>query len=209
MRIFIIYICFIATAAWASECEFESCDKHPHGKPVNILKVNDYGVSEVDSNAIKSLFSHPELKNRKAVIVTIVGDFRKGKSFFLNYCLRYLYENVSYHNFQSNYQDSQKKISKFSVQIDKFYRKSFKKFKWLDWWSKWTSYGIFMEIRSRSRHNWSYFLVRHLSSYFKNYWWKIGYLRSWLSRSLRQPNNSSWQFENFCFKHFIVIGSNS
>lgn len=92
----LIIISFLAAATWASECEFESCDKHPYGKPVNILNISDDGVSEIDSNAIDSLFSHPELKNRKAVIVTIVGDFRKGKSYFLNYCLRYLYGNVSF-----------------------------------------------------------------------------------------------------------------
>lgn len=33
------------------------------------------------------------MKDRKVVVVSIVGAFRKGKSFFLDYCLRFLYGN--------------------------------------------------------------------------------------------------------------------
>lgn len=45
--------------------------------------------------AVRKLFLNPKLKDRQAVIISIVGAFRKGKSFLLNYILRYLYAHVS------------------------------------------------------------------------------------------------------------------
>jgi hypothetical protein len=49
----------------------------------------------IDAEAIDSLFLHPEVKNRKIMAFSIAGALRKGKSFFLGYCLRYLYSTVS------------------------------------------------------------------------------------------------------------------
>jgi atlastin len=63
-------------------------------KSLQILKFED-GKVLVDLDPLKSLLHHPEVKNRKIVAFSIVGAYRKGKSFFLGYCLRYLYANVS------------------------------------------------------------------------------------------------------------------
>ena len=49
----------------------------------------------VDYEKITNIFSNNDLADRKIVTVSIIGALRKGKSFFLNYCLRYLYANVS------------------------------------------------------------------------------------------------------------------
>lgn len=56
---------------------------HPHGAPLNIIKVNRDKGFEVDSAALEQLFSNSVVKNRKVAILSIVGAFRKGKSFFL------------------------------------------------------------------------------------------------------------------------------
>jgi atlastin len=66
------------------------------GKP---LKVFEFSSTEKDNlNAsleeIEKFFTNPKIKQRKVVILSIVGAFRRGKSFFLDYCLRYLYANV-------------------------------------------------------------------------------------------------------------------
>ncbi len=45
---------------------------------------------------ISQILLHRELKNRKIVSLSIVGAFRKGKSFLLDYMLRYLYAMVSF-----------------------------------------------------------------------------------------------------------------
>ena len=68
---------------------------HAFGKSVNILKFNDGNEISIDKPELDQIFHHPDVKDRKMVVVSIVGAFRKGKSFFLDYCLRYMYANVS------------------------------------------------------------------------------------------------------------------
>lgn len=50
---------------------------------------------QVDYAGITKFFNQTELADRKIVAVSIVGDSKKGKSFFMNYCLRFMYANVS------------------------------------------------------------------------------------------------------------------
>lgn len=69
--------------------------KHPLGAPINVLKFTDDKQVKFENEEIEKMFLHPDVKNRKIVIFSIIGAFRKGKSFFLDYCLRYLYANVS------------------------------------------------------------------------------------------------------------------
>ena len=66
-----------------------------YGEPLNIVKFNDSNSLEFNKAQLDGLLLHPEVKNRKIVVLSIVGAFRKGKSFFLDYCLRFLYSNVS------------------------------------------------------------------------------------------------------------------
>ena len=72
--------------------------KHQYGSPLNILGFEQEGNDTkvvVDNNALDGMFLQQEVKNRKVVIVSIIGAFRKGKSFFMDYCLRFMYANVS------------------------------------------------------------------------------------------------------------------
>lgn len=68
--------------------------EHPHGKALNVVQFIDAKL-EFNKNELDSLLLHPDVKDRKVVVFTIVGAFRKGKSFFMDYCLRFLYANVS------------------------------------------------------------------------------------------------------------------
>jgi hypothetical protein len=70
-------------------------NSHVSGTPMNIVKFNDSVDIGFDKTALEGLLLHPEVRNRKIVVFSIVGAFRKGKSFFLDYCLRYLYAHVS------------------------------------------------------------------------------------------------------------------
>jgi Guanylate-binding protein, N-terminal domain len=47
-------------------------------------------------DSIEQLFMGPLVYDRDVVVVSIAGAFRKGKSFLMNYMLRYLYANVSW-----------------------------------------------------------------------------------------------------------------
>ena len=68
---------------------------HPFGKPVSVLKFDEGNKVIIDNGELDKMFLHEEVKNRKVVVLSIIGAFRKGKSFFLDYCLRFMYANVS------------------------------------------------------------------------------------------------------------------
>jgi atlastin len=72
-----------------------------YGEPLSVLKFSS-STLEFDKAALESLLLHPQVKDRKIVVLSIVGAFRKGKSFFLDYCLRFLYGNVSETLFRLN-----------------------------------------------------------------------------------------------------------
>lgn len=62
---------------------------------VQIVKVNEeahtFRLSEED---LTKLILQDNVKNRDIVIVSVAGAFRKGKSFLLDFFLRYLYARV-------------------------------------------------------------------------------------------------------------------
>lgn len=64
---------------------------------IQIVKVNEeahtFRLSEED---VTQLILQENVKNRDVVIVSVAGAFRKGKSFLLDFFLRYLYAKVSY-----------------------------------------------------------------------------------------------------------------
>lgn len=50
----------------------------------------------ITKGSIEMLFLDPIVADRQVVVISIAGAFRKGKSFLLNYMLRYMYANVSF-----------------------------------------------------------------------------------------------------------------
>lgn len=64
------------------------------GHPVRIFSFNEGNAAECDSDVLESILMNEHVKNRKIVVLSIIGAFRKGKSFLLDYCLRYMYANV-------------------------------------------------------------------------------------------------------------------
>jgi atlastin len=69
--------------------------EHPYGRSINIFKFDENEVITIDDDALEKIFLHPEVRNRKIAAVSIIGAFRKGKSFLMDYALRYMYGNVS------------------------------------------------------------------------------------------------------------------
>jgi hypothetical protein len=70
--------------------------KHKYGDGVIIIDFDSKtSVGTVNYEALDLLLLNPEVKDRKIVTVSIVGAFRKGKSFYMDYCLRFMYANVS------------------------------------------------------------------------------------------------------------------
>ena len=65
---------------------------HPH--PVCILKTLDDHTFELDEPALESILLNEEFRDKKVVVVSVAGAFRKGKSFLLDFFLRYLDKKV-------------------------------------------------------------------------------------------------------------------
>lgn len=63
--------------------------------PVQILFDSGDHSFSLDSEALGSILLKNEVKNRDLVIISVAGAFRKGKSFILDFFLRYLYSRVS------------------------------------------------------------------------------------------------------------------
>ena len=60
------------------------------GSPVQIVLANEDHTFSLDEEALSALLLRPDVVHKKVVIVSVAGAFRKGKSFLLDFMLRYL-----------------------------------------------------------------------------------------------------------------------
>ena len=88
------FLIFVVLFTRAINCSDAKAKRHPYGNHATIISFSsDKGVI-FDQDSIEIL-NHPEVADRKIVVYSIVGEFRKGKSFFMDYALRFMYANVS------------------------------------------------------------------------------------------------------------------
>lgn len=68
-------------------------------RPIQIVKVDEeqhkFYLSEKE---LEEVLLSEEIRSRDVVIVSVAGAFRKGKSFLLDFFLRYLYAKVLFLN---------------------------------------------------------------------------------------------------------------
>lgn len=76
---------------WSSE------EEEPDGRarPVQVLLVKDDHTFELDEAALSRILLAEEVRDREVVAVSVAGAFRKGKSFLMDFMLRYMYKLVS------------------------------------------------------------------------------------------------------------------
>lgn len=64
--------------------------------PVQIVTVNKEDHSfDLDTEALSRILLAPEVREKNVVVLSVAGAFRKGKSFLLDFMLRYMYRRVS------------------------------------------------------------------------------------------------------------------
>ncbi|KAL7015609.1 hypothetical protein ACKWTF_016544 [Chironomus riparius] len=74
---------------------------HSYGEAKNAIKfLNNQIIFEEEQ--LSEIFLHPDVKDREVAIFAIVGSYRRGKSFFMDYCLRFMYANYRSINFLNN-----------------------------------------------------------------------------------------------------------
>lgn len=58
---------------------------------IQIINFNDEKKEfELNEDGLNSILNHEKARDKPVVVISIAGDFRKGKSFMLNFFLRYL-----------------------------------------------------------------------------------------------------------------------
>lgn len=64
--------------------------------PVQIVTVckEDHSFA-LDTEALAQVLLAPEVRDKHVVVLSVAGAFRKGKSFLLDFMLRYMYRKVS------------------------------------------------------------------------------------------------------------------
>lgn len=61
---------------------------------LQIAEVNEENILILNEDILTKVLLDKNIENRFVVLVSIAGAFRKGKSFLLNFFLRYLYTQV-------------------------------------------------------------------------------------------------------------------
>ena len=66
-----------------------------HPRPIQIVLAKPDHTFELDLEALREILLSDDMNNRKVMVLSVAGAFRKGKSFLLDYLLRYLNNGVS------------------------------------------------------------------------------------------------------------------
>lgn len=71
-------------------------DSVNRGKPIPIVLAEECHHFILDEEALEGVLLKDDIKDRNVVVVSVAGAFRKGKSFLLDFFLRYMKATVSY-----------------------------------------------------------------------------------------------------------------
>ena len=71
------------------------------GKPVQVVVATDGHSFDLDEEALTEILLDERVRDKNVVVVSVAGAFRKGKSFLLDFFLRYLNAQVNLKNLTS------------------------------------------------------------------------------------------------------------
>ncbi|XP_076749524.1 atlastin GTPase isoform X1 [Xylocopa sonorina] len=88
---------------WQERIERLSMDSQDNdnsdlGQPVQIVLAHPDHTFELNEEALAKILLQDDIKNRSAVVVSVAGAFRKGKSFLLDFFLRYMNSKYNKNN---------------------------------------------------------------------------------------------------------------
>ncbi|XP_012275817.1 atlastin isoform X2 [Orussus abietinus] len=68
----------------------DGADGEDSGRPIQIVLAQPDHTFELDEDALAEILLQDDIKDRSVVVVSVAGAFRKGKSFLLDFFLRYM-----------------------------------------------------------------------------------------------------------------------
>lgn len=74
--------------------EYHEDDRPIKHQPIQIVSLENHKFKLQNAVSIEQILSSPKLKDHHVVVVSIAGALRKGKSFLLNFFLKYLNAQV-------------------------------------------------------------------------------------------------------------------
>jgi len=86
VHLFIAHACTFTVSASGAQLK---------GSPIQIVIVNDDHTFALDEEKLEEILLKPQLQDKKVVVVSVAGAFRKGKSFLLDFFLRFLSAEVN------------------------------------------------------------------------------------------------------------------
>lgn len=81
---------------WSVRSSFAEVNSPLRPRAVQIIKAKKDHTFDLDREALSEILLSDEVRDRKVVVLSVAGAFRKGKSFLLDYLLRFLTNGVSY-----------------------------------------------------------------------------------------------------------------
>lgn len=66
-----------------------------HPRPIQVVLAKPDHTFELDKEALRQILLSDDVRDRKVMVLSVAGAFRKGKSFLLDYLLRFLNYGVS------------------------------------------------------------------------------------------------------------------
>ena len=73
-----------------TSCPLYTGDVSSSARPIQIVLAKEDHTFELDTNSLEDILLSDEVKDKKVVVVSVAGAFRKGKSFLLDFFIRYL-----------------------------------------------------------------------------------------------------------------------
>jgi len=65
-------------------------DETESPRPIQIVTAKEDHSFELNTEALETILLSSRVKNKKVVVLSVAGAFRKGKSFLLDFLIRYL-----------------------------------------------------------------------------------------------------------------------